>query len=48
MEGVLAFAIGVVIGTSLGLIVVGFIAVGSFDRGWDAALRSRTSFALRH
>jgi hypothetical protein len=31
--------VGFVIGLTLGLIVIGFIAIGSFDRGWDAALR---------
>jgi len=34
------FALGVVVGVALGLIVVAFLAVGAYDRGHDAAVRS--------
>jgi len=34
-------AIGIVIGLAFGLIVMAFIAIGSYDRGYDAATRHR-------
>jgi hypothetical protein len=37
----LTLVLGIAIGLSLGLIIVAFFAVGSYDRGWDAALRRR-------
>lgn len=37
----LAFALGVLIGVVLGLIVVGFLAVNSYDRGYEEALERR-------
>ena len=40
--------VGLVIGVALGMTVISFIAVGSFDRGWDAALRQRALGQLRH
>ena len=33
-------AIGIVIGVALGLLIVGFLAIGSFDRGYESALRA--------
>jgi len=32
---------GIVIGAALGLVVNAFLVVGSFDRGFDAAVRRR-------
>ena len=37
------FTLGLVIGVALGLVVIGFIAIGSYDRGRDAALRRRAT-----
>ena len=34
--------VGLVIGAALGLLVIGFLAIGAYDRGYDAALRERT------
>ena len=34
--------IGLVIGAALGLIVIGFLSVGAYDRGYDAAVREHT------
>ena len=33
----LTLVAGIVIGVAFGLIVMGFIAIGSYDRGYDAA-----------
>lgn len=30
------FAVGLMIGLALGLVVIGFLAIGSYDRGRDA------------
>jgi len=30
------FALGLVVGLSLGLVVIGFLALGSYERGRDA------------
>ena len=35
--------VGIIIGVALGLLVVAFAAIGSYDRGYDAALRVRRS-----
>ena len=35
-----SLAFGIVIGVALGLLVMGFLAIGSFDRGYDTALRA--------
>ncbi len=37
----LTFAAGVIIGVAFGLIVVGFLAVTAFQRGYDEALFRR-------
>ena len=47
-DRVLDFIVGLAIGVAFGMIVVGFLAIGSFDRGWDAALRRRALSQLRH
>lgn len=39
----LTLIVGIVIGASLGLIVIGFIAIGSYDRGFEAASRHRAA-----
>ena len=39
--------VGLMIGVALGMTVIGFIAIGSFDRGWDAALRQRALGQMR-
>ncbi|HYK98853.1 MAG TPA: hypothetical protein VEU77_10730 [Candidatus Acidoferrales bacterium] len=31
--------VGLVIGAALGLIVIGFLSIGAYDRGYDAARR---------
>jgi hypothetical protein len=33
----MAFLLGLVIGVALGLVVIGFLAVGAYERGYDAA-----------
>lgn len=33
----MTFLAGLVLGVTLGMIVTGFLAVGSYDRGYDAA-----------
>lgn len=38
------FILGLVIGLSLGLVVIGFAALGSYDRGRDAESHSRHHF----
>lgn len=40
-DGVLLF-VGLVIGAAFGLIVIGFLSIGAYDRGYEAALRERT------
>lgn len=37
----LIFALGMMIGTALGIVVVGFLAVRSYDHGYDEALERR-------
>jgi len=36
-----AFAVGLMIGVALGVIIVGFLAVGAYDRGFNEALHRR-------
>jgi len=40
----LIFALGMVVGTALGIIVVGFLAVRSYARGYDEALERRKAW----
>ncbi len=37
-----AFVIGLLIGVAFGVIVVGFLAVGAYDRGFDEALHRKS------
>lgn len=37
----LIFALGILVGVVLGTIVVGFLAVSAYDRGFDDALERR-------
>ena len=36
-----AFAVGLMLGVALGVIIVGFLAVGAYDRGFNEALHRR-------
>lgn len=38
------FLLGLVIGLSLGLVVIGFLAIGSYERGKMAESQSRHQF----
>jgi len=40
----LIFALGVVLGTALGIVVVGFLAVRSYDHGYTEALERRKAW----
>jgi len=42
--GMLIFALGMMVGTALGIIVVGFLAVRSYGRGYDEALERRKAW----
>jgi len=37
----MAFLFGVVVGVAFGLVVIGFLAVGAYERGFDAATARR-------
>lgn len=37
----LVFALGILVGVVLGMIVVGFLAVSAYDRGYEDALERR-------
>ena len=39
-----AFMFGIFIGVALGVIVVGFLAVGAYDRGFNEALHRRKAW----
>ena len=39
-----AFVVGLVIGIAFGLIVVGFLAVGAYDRGYNEALHRKKAW----
>ena len=39
-----AFVVGLLIGVALGVIVVGFLAVGAYDRGFSEALLRRKAW----
>lgn len=39
-----AFVVGVLLGVALGLVVVGFLAVGAYDRGFNEALLRRKAW----
>jgi hypothetical protein len=40
----LIFALGMMVGTALGIIVVGFLAVRSYDHGYTEALERRKAW----
>jgi hypothetical protein len=40
----LIFALGMMLGTALGIIVVGFLAVRSYGNGYDEALQRRKAW----
>ncbi len=42
--GMLIFALGMMLGTALGIIVVGFLAVGSYAHGYGEALERRKAW----
>lgn len=39
-----AFIVGLLIGLAFGVIVVGFLAVGAYDRGFNEALHRRKAW----
>jgi len=41
---VLLFAIGIMAGLALGMIIVGFLAIGAYDRGYTEALERRKAW----
>jgi hypothetical protein len=41
---VLIFAIGLMAGIALGMIIVGFLAIGAYDRGYSEALERRKAW----
>ena len=40
----LIFALGMMLGTAVGIVVVGFLAVGSYDHGYSEALERRKAW----
>ena len=45
------FALGVIIGLTFGLLLMGVLSLGAYDRGFDAATHRRATWlpdALRH
>jgi len=38
------FAIGIMAGLALGMIIVGFLAIGAYDRGYSEALERRKAW----
>ncbi len=40
----LIFALGMMLGTALGIVVVGFLAVRSYDHGYSEALERRKAW----
>ncbi|HEY8862119.1 MAG TPA: hypothetical protein VIN37_08575 [Candidatus Limnocylindria bacterium] len=40
----LIFALGMMLGTALGIVVIGFLAVRSYDHGYDEALERRKAW----
>lgn len=40
----LVFALGMIVGTALGIVVVGFLAVRSYERGYSEALERRAAW----
>ena len=44
----MTFLAGLVIGVTFGMIVIGFLAIGAYNRGYDAALSAPWRLELRH
>lgn len=47
----IAFTLGVIFGMAFGLVLMGVLSLGAYDRGFDAATRRRATWlgdALRH
>ncbi len=40
----LVFALGLMVGVAVGLVVVGFLAIGAYGRGYDEALERRKAW----
>lgn len=40
----LVFALGLMVGVAVGLVVVGFLAIRAYDRGYDEALERRKAW----
>lgn len=43
----MTFLAGLVIGVTLGMIAIGFLAIGAYNRGYDAALTAPWRLELR-
>lgn len=39
-----AFVVGLVIGVAFGVIIIGFLAVGAYDRGFNEALHRKKAW----
>lgn len=47
----LDFTLGIMVGTAFGLVLMGILSLGAYDRGFDAATRRRVTWlsdTLRH
>jgi hypothetical protein len=42
----LLFAIGLMAGVAIGMIIVGFLAIGAYDRGYVSALERRKAWRM--
>ncbi len=40
----LLFAFGLIVGVALGMVVIGFMAIRAYDRGYDDALERRQAW----
>lgn len=40
----IAFALGVIVGLAFGLLLMGVLSLGAYDRGFDAATRRRVTW----
>jgi len=39
----IAFALGIIFGVAFGLLLMGVLSLGAYDRGFDAATRARAT-----
>jgi len=39
----IAFALGIIFGVAFGLLLMGVLSLGAYDRGFDAATRARAA-----